>query len=89
MDSKIRIIRFICLIRDSDNFRHLRNPNPINSWTLPFLSCLSYHLENFDSCYKHAAPLRLRWFIELMDSRFHASRFTHPYPRNLRNPLNP
>ncbi len=42
MDSKI------CVIRDSDNLRYLRNPNPINFWTLPLLSCLSFHLENFD-----------------------------------------
>ena len=43
----IRVIRVICLIRDSDIFR-LHNPNPINFWTLPSLSCLSFHPENPD-----------------------------------------
>ena len=42
---------------------------------------------------RDSKQLGLRWSIELMNrihyNRFHALRFTHFYPRNLRNPLNP
>ena len=67
-DPKIRAIRFICLIRDSDNFRRLHNPNP--SIFGRFLSYPVYPsiLKILIQHYTHAAPLGLCWFIKLIDS---------------------